>query len=67
MPLAFNSADSPFYSETERTWATPANWTVNGVNMTRVKKTFIGVGNGNNPVADGTGMLFIDDIRVIAR
>jgi hypothetical protein len=36
-----------------------------GVNMTKVKKMFIGVGNRNNPVADGTGMLFIDDIRVI--
>ena len=36
-----------------------------GVNMTKVKKMFIGVGNRNAPVADGTGMLFIDDIRVI--
>jgi hypothetical protein len=36
-----------------------------GVSMTKVKKMFIGVGNRNAPVADGTGMLFIDDIRVI--
>jgi hypothetical protein len=36
-----------------------------GVNMTKVKKMFIGVGNRNAPVADGSGMLFIDDIRVI--
>jgi hypothetical protein len=36
-----------------------------GVNMTRVTKVFIGVGNRNSPVADGSGMLFIDDIRVI--
>jgi hypothetical protein len=36
-----------------------------GVNMTKVKKMFIGVGDRANPVADGTGMLFIDDIRVI--
>jgi hypothetical protein len=36
-----------------------------GVNMTKVKKMFIGVGDRSKPVADGTGMLFIDDIRVI--
>jgi hypothetical protein len=36
-----------------------------GVNTTKVKKMFIGVGNRTAPVADGTGMLFIDDIRVI--
>jgi len=31
MPLGFNNADSPFYSETERTFASPQDWTVNGV------------------------------------
>jgi hypothetical protein len=36
-----------------------------GVNMTKVQKMFLGVGNRDNPVADGSGMLFIDDIRVI--
>jgi len=36
-----------------------------GVNMTKVKKMTIGVGNRNSPAADGSGMLFIDDIRVI--
>jgi hypothetical protein len=36
-----------------------------GVSMTKVKKLFIGVGDRNNPAADGAGMLFIDDIRVI--
>jgi len=36
-----------------------------GVNMTKVKKMTIGVGNRSNPVTDGTGMLFVDDIRVI--
>jgi len=35
------------------------------VSMTKVKKMFIGVGDRDNPVADDTGMLFIDDIRVI--
>ena len=36
-----------------------------GVSMTKVKKMIIGVGDRNNPAADGTGMLFIDDIRSI--
>ena len=36
-----------------------------GVSMTKVKKMIIGVGDRNNPAADGTGMLFIDDIRVV--
>ncbi len=36
-----------------------------GVNATKIKKIFIGVGDRNSPMADGTGMLFIDDIRVI--
>ncbi len=32
MPLAYNNADSPFYSEAVRTFDSPQNWTVNGVN-----------------------------------
>ena len=36
-----------------------------GVNAAKIKKIFIGVGDRNSPVPDGTGMLFIDDIRVI--
>ena len=32
MPLAFNNAESPFYSEAVRTFDSPQNWTVNGVN-----------------------------------
>ncbi|MBN1506073.1 MAG: hypothetical protein JW955_04460, partial [Sedimentisphaerales bacterium] len=31
MPLAYNNADSPFYSETNRTFDTQMNWTVNGM------------------------------------
>ena len=36
-----------------------------GVNPAKIKKMIIGVGKRTNPVADGTGELFIDDIRVI--
>jgi hypothetical protein len=31
MPVAYNNINSPFYSEIERTWAAPQNWTANGV------------------------------------
>jgi len=31
MPAEYNNVGPPYYSETERTWATPQNWTVNGV------------------------------------
>jgi hypothetical protein len=34
------------------------------VNLAKVKKLYIGVGDRNAPVADGSGRLYIDDIRV---
>jgi hypothetical protein len=36
-----------------------------GVNMTKVKKMYIGVGDRDNPVSDGTGLIYVDDIRVM--
>jgi hypothetical protein len=36
-----------------------------GVNMTKVQKMTIGIGNRTSPTPDGGGKLFIDDIRVI--
>ena len=36
-----------------------------GVNLAKVKKLYIGVGDKKTPVADGTGRIFIDDIRVV--
>jgi hypothetical protein len=36
-----------------------------GVNAGKIKKMIIGVGNQASPAADGSGSLFIDDIRVI--
>jgi hypothetical protein len=29
LPMDYNNADAPYYSEAERTWATPQNWTAN--------------------------------------
>jgi hypothetical protein len=36
-----------------------------GVNAGKIKKMIVGVGSHSNPTADGSGELFIDDIRVI--
>jgi hypothetical protein len=36
-----------------------------GVNMGEVKKMTIGIGNAKSPTPDGTGRIFIDDIRVL--
>jgi hypothetical protein len=36
-----------------------------GVNPAQVKKIYVGVGDRNKPVQDGTGRIYIDDIRVI--
>jgi hypothetical protein len=36
-----------------------------GVNPAQVKKLSLGVGDKKNPTADGTGRIFIDDIRVV--
>ena len=33
----------------------------NGVNMTRIKKIYVGVGDTGDPM-NGSGMVFIDDI-----
>jgi hypothetical protein len=45
-------------------WKIPLNQIPNA-NLTRVKKLYIGVGDLDNPTPDGSGLLFIDDIRVI--
>jgi hypothetical protein len=35
-----------------------------GVDLTRVKTLYLGVGDQNNPTHRGAGMVYIDDIRV---
>ena len=42
-------------------WKIPLN-SFTGVNMSKVKKLFIGVGNRANPTKGGAGMLYIDDL-----
>jgi hypothetical protein len=36
MPLAYDNTDAPFYSEAQRTFATPRNWTGNGADTLRL-------------------------------
>jgi hypothetical protein len=36
-----------------------------GLNMAAIKKMTIGIGDPDNPHADGSGLVYIDDIRVI--
>ena len=42
-------------------WKIPLS-SFTGVNLAKVKKMYIGVGDRKNPVADGTGIIYIDDI-----
>ena len=38
-----------------------------GVDLTSIRKMYIGVGDRNNPQPDGTGRIWIDDIRLMKR
>ncbi|MCU0913037.1 MAG: hypothetical protein MUC88_00565, partial [Planctomycetes bacterium] len=44
-------------------WKIPLN-TFTGVNMARVKKMYLGLGDRSKPVAGGAGRIYLDDIRV---
>ena len=44
-------------------WKVPLS-SLTGVNLAKVKKLYLGVGDRKSPVADGTGRIYIDDIRV---
>ncbi|MCU0916517.1 MAG: hypothetical protein MUC88_18420 [Planctomycetes bacterium] len=47
-------------------WQIPfSSLTASGVNLARVKKVYIGVGDRKNPVAGGKGLLYVDDLRAI--
>ena len=46
-------------------WNIPATeFTAAGVSMTAVKKMYIGTGSRTGTVPGGTGMVFIDDVRI---
>jgi hypothetical protein len=123
MPMEYDNARAPFFSEAQREFAPVQDWTTNGVNtlvvyvagllangagqvyvavedsagksavvanaddtlvtkttftewkiplseftgvdVTQVKKLYIGVGDRKNPTAGGAGRIFIDDVGVI--
>jgi len=44
-------------------WAIPLS-SFTGVNPAKVKKVYLGVGDRKNPVPDGAGRVYIDDIRI---
>ena len=48
-----------------------ARWNIDlqkfGVNLANVNSLTLGLGNRNNPVAGGTGMMYFDDIRLYAQ
>jgi hypothetical protein len=44
-------------------WAIPLR-SFTGVNPAKVKKMYLGVGDRKNPVPDGAGRVYIDDIRI---
>jgi hypothetical protein len=59
-------------SASDATMANVTTWTewkvplssLTGVNLAKVKKLTIGVGDRANPAADGSGTVYIDDVRV---
>jgi hypothetical protein len=55
-PAAVNAAD---WTQ----WKIPLS-DLTGADLTKVKTVYIGVGDRQNPAADGSGRIFIDDIRV---
>ena len=125
MPLRYFNSDEPYYAQTDRTWDTEQDWTLNGidtlvlhvqgvstnapeplyvavedgsgnihtvtqsdptvittaewtewrillseftsagVDMTRVMALHIGVGSEIDPVPDGIGLVYVDDILVL--
>jgi hypothetical protein len=46
MPVDYNNVISPYYSEIERTWTAPQNWTVNGVDTLTM---YVRGGSANGP------------------
>ncbi len=38
---------------------------VAGVNLNKVKRMYVGVGDHNNATPDGAGRIYIDDIRLV--
>lgn len=62
--VATNSDPGAVLTTAWTQWKVPLS-SLTGVNLAKVKKMYIGVGDRKNPVADGAGRIYIDNIRVI--
>ncbi|MCX5644522.1 MAG: hypothetical protein NTZ17_07525 [Phycisphaerae bacterium] len=58
-----NSDPAAVLTSTWTEWKVPLS-SFTGVNLAKVKKLYLGVGDRKNPSADGAGHLYFDDIRV---
>jgi hypothetical protein len=47
-------------------WVIPLD-NLTGVDFTRIERLSISVGDPDSPTPDGTGMIFVDDIRIAKR
>ncbi len=61
--VATNPDPAAVAASTWTEWKVPLS-SFAGVNLAKVKKLYIGVGDRKNPAAGGTGRIYIDDIRV---
>ena len=60
---AANPDPAAVLTSTWTEWKVPLS-SFAGVNLAKVKRLYIGVGDRKNPSADGAGRLYIDDVRV---
>ncbi len=61
--VAVNADAAAVKATTWTEWKIPLS-SLTGINLAKVKRLYIGVGDRANPVAGGAGRLYIDDIRV---
>ncbi len=61
--VAVNADAAAVKATTWKEWKIPLS-SLTGVNLAKVKRLYIGVGDRAKPVAGGAGRLYIDDIRV---
>jgi hypothetical protein len=61
--VAVNADAAAVAATTWTEWKIPLS-SLTGVNLAKVKRLYIGVGDRANPVAGGAGRIYIDDIRV---
>ena len=61
--VAVATSDAALTTTAWTEWKIPLS-NLTGVNLARVKKLYVGVGDRQAPVAGGSGRIYIDDIRV---